>query len=116
MALTSYDDSMSSDRTGHTARLVPGTQHVWEVSWLPGHHLDRNSAITAMVIADASGPGGLDRGHRLWPHIEGWAAELGLTAPTALAAVAAEPPPGAISADKAGKGASAEPADPEAGG
>jgi hypothetical protein len=113
VALTIGDDNMRSDRTGHTARLVPGHRHAWVVSWLPGQHLDRNSAITAMVIADVSGSGGLDRGHRLWPHIEGWAAELGLTAPTALAAVAAEPPPGAISA---GKGASAEPADPEAGG
>ena len=113
MALSIDDDSMSSDRTSHTARLVPGAQHVWEVSWLPGRPMDRNSAITAMVIADVSAPGGLDRGHRLWPHIESWAAELGLTAPTALAAVAAEPPPGAISV---GKGASAEPADPEAGG
>jgi hypothetical protein len=113
MALTINDDSMTSDRTGHTARPVPGHRHAWVVSWLPGHHLDRNSAITAMVIADASGTGGLDRGHRLWPHIEGWAAELGLTAPTALAAIAAEPPPRAPSA---GKGTWAELADPEAGG
>lgn len=113
MALSIDDDSMSSDRTGHTARLVPGTRHAWEVSWLPGCHLDRNSAITAMVIADASGPGGLDRGHRLWPFIEGWAAELGLSAPTALAAIAAEPAPGTVSA---GKDAWAGPADPEAGG
>ena len=113
MTLTINDDSMRSDRTGHTARPVAGAQHTWVVSWLPGHHLDRNSAITAMVIADASGPGGLDRGHRLWQHIESWAAELGLTAPTALAAVAAEAVPGTISA---GKDASAERADPEAGG
>jgi hypothetical protein len=55
MALTINDDSMTSDRTGHTARPVPGHRHAWVVSWLPGHHLDRNSAITAMVIADASG-------------------------------------------------------------
>jgi hypothetical protein len=113
MTLTINDDSMTSDRTGHTARPVPGAQHTWVVSWLPGQHLDRNSAITAMVIADASGTGGLDQGHRLWPHIEGWAAELGMTAPTALAAVAAEPPSRAISA---AKDASAELADPEAGG
>lgn len=112
MALTINDDIMSSDRTGHTAILVPGAQHTWVVSWLPGRHLDRDSAITAMVIADASGPGGLHRGHRLWPHVENWAAELGLTAPTALAAVAAEPPPGGISADQS---ISAEPSGPEAG-
>jgi hypothetical protein len=113
MTLTINDDSMSSDRTGHTARPVPGHRQAWVVSWLPGHHLDRNSAITAMVIADVSGPGGLDRGHRLWPHVEGWAAELGLTARTALGAIAAEPPPRAPSA---GKDTWAEPADPEAGG
>jgi hypothetical protein len=113
MALRIGDENMSSDRTGHTARLVPGAAHTWVVSWLPGQHLDRNSAITAMVIADASGPGGLDRGHRLWPFIEGWAGELGLTAPTALAAVAAEPEPGDISAHK---DTCAELADPEAGG
>lgn len=113
MALTINDNSMCSDRTGHTARLVPGARHTRVMSWLPGHRLDRNSAITAMVIADVSNHGGLDRGRRLWPHIEGWAAEHGLAAPTALAAVAAEPPPGSISA---GNGASGEPADPEAGG
>ena len=113
MALTIGYDGITSDRTAHTARPVPGHRHAWVVSWLPGQHLDRNSAITAMVIADASGPGGMNRGHRLWPHIEGWAAELGLTAPTALAAIAAEPPQGAISA---GKGTMAERADPEAGG
>ncbi len=32
-----------------------------------------------MLLADLSGEGDLDEGHRLWPHIEGWAAELGLT-------------------------------------
>ena len=36
---------------------MPGRAHLWEVSWLPGHRLDRNSAITAMVLADLTGPG-----------------------------------------------------------
>ena len=47
MALTILDDAMSSDRSAHTARAVPGARHRWEVSWLPGRHLDRNSTITA---------------------------------------------------------------------
>ena len=51
------------------------------MSWLPGRHMDRNSAITAMVLADLTGPGDMHAGHRHWPHIEGWAAELALTAP-----------------------------------
>ena len=105
--------ALLGDQTEHTARLTPGSQHLWEVSWLPGRPLDRNGAITAMVLAGQAGNDDLNERHRLWPHIEGWAAELGLTAPTALAAVAAEPPPSSISADK---GVSAEPADPEAGG
>jgi hypothetical protein len=55
------------------------------VSWLPGRLLDRNSAITAMVLADVASTDGVNAGHRLWPHIESWAAELGLTASVALA-------------------------------
>ena len=45
MTLTSTDTTMTSDQTAHTARLAPGSQHLWEVSWLPGQALDRNSAI-----------------------------------------------------------------------
>ena len=47
MAVTILDGSMSSDRTTHRARLIPGRAHLWEVSWLPGHRLDRNRATTA---------------------------------------------------------------------
>ena len=55
----------------------------WEVSWLPGQTLDRNTAITAMILADTAAKDDLREGHRLWPHIQGWAAELGLTGPDA---------------------------------
>ena len=85
MTLTIQDESMSSDRSRHTARLAPGHEHTWYVSWLPGRLLDRNSAITAMTLADVVATDDVHAGHRLWPHIEGWAAELGLTAPQALA-------------------------------
>ncbi len=84
MALTIGDESMSSDRTSHTARRTSGGDHRWEVSWLPGRSLDRNSAITAMVIADATADGDVTTGHQLWIFVEGWAAELGLTAADAV--------------------------------
>jgi len=91
MTMTILDDCMSSDRTPHTARLAPGERHTWEVSWLPGRHMDRNSAITAMVLADMVASDDMKAGHRLWPHVEGWAAELALVAPEALARIASQP-------------------------
>ena len=84
MTLTINDTTMTSDRTAHTARHAP-ERNGWEVSWLPGQTLDRNTAITAMILADTTAEHGLHEGHRLWPHIQGWAEELGLTAPEAIA-------------------------------
>jgi hypothetical protein len=98
MALTINDDHISGDHTRHTARPVPGHPHAWEVSWLPGQVLDRNAAVTAMILADVSGSLDLQPGDRNWPHIEGWAAELGLTAPDALARITQ--PAGDASAEK----------------
>ena len=51
MTLTINDSSMTSDQSAHTARHEPG-RNGWEVSWLPGRTLDRNTAITAMTLAD----------------------------------------------------------------
>jgi hypothetical protein len=84
MTLIINDATMTSDQTAHTARLAPGSQHLWEVSWLPGQALDRNSAITAMTLADIASERGLDERHRLWPFIQSWAAELSLTGPEAI--------------------------------
>jgi hypothetical protein len=81
------------------------------VSWLPGQDLDRNTAITAMALADTAGSGAHDRGHRLWPFVEAWAAELGLSAPDALSRASQPRESGHIS-----KGVSVERADPEAAG
>jgi hypothetical protein len=97
MNLTFTDDTISGDSTRHTARLATGHQHAWEVSWLPGRLLDRNSAITAMVLAEVVGTRVPQAGDRYWPHIEGWAAELGLTAPDALTRISQ--PAGGISAE-----------------
>ena len=90
MTLRIDDAAMSSDRTTHTARQAasgPG----WEVSWLPGQILDRNTAITAMILADTTAEHDLHEGHRLWPHIQSWAEELGLTASDAIAQTSQPP-------------------------
>ena len=93
MTLTIDDTTMTSDQTAHTARQEP-SRNGWEVSWLPGQNFDRNTAITAMILADLVGEEELHEGHRLWPHIQGWAAELGLTGHEAVSA--ASQPPGDI--------------------
>ena len=90
MTLTINDTTMTSDQTAHTARQSP-SGHGWEVSWLPGQTLDRNSAITAMILADTTAEPDVHEGHRLWPHIQGWAAEVGLTAPDAIAKTSQPP-------------------------
>jgi hypothetical protein len=82
---------MSSSRSRHTARITPGSQYAWEVSWLPGRHLNRDEAITAMVIADTTANGEVHPGHRSWPHVQGWADELGMTGPQVLERVAGPP-------------------------
>ena len=109
MALTILDDTISSDRSAHTARALPSRDQTWEASWLPGRLLDRNSAITAMMLADITSSEDMNAGHHLWSHIEAWAAELDLTAPEAAARTRAVPP-------WSRHGKSALPADPEAAG
>ena len=90
MTLTIADTAMSSDRTAHTARHAPG-RNGWEVSWPPGQTLDRNTAITAMTLADTAAEPGLHKSHLLWPHIQSWAQELGLTAPDAITRISQPP-------------------------
>ena len=94
MSLTIGDDTMTSDQSPHTARQVPGHRHGWEVSWLPGQTVDRDTAITAMILADIAATGDIHPDHRLWPAVQSWSAEVGLTGPDAIAR-AAQPPPDA---------------------
>jgi hypothetical protein len=101
----SDDDSINGENTGHTARPAPGRPGAWEVSWLPGRLMSRNTAITALVLADTLASGPVQPGDRLWPHVEGWAEEIGLTASEAVARI--------TEADHANAGMEAE---PEAGG
>jgi hypothetical protein len=65
------------------------------VSWLAGRALDCTSAITAMTLAAHASEPDLNEQHRLWPFIQGWAAELGLTGSDAInrALPARGPPP-----------------------
>ena len=87
--ITITDTDMSSPDTPHTATVTGGG---WQVSWLPGRTLNRNQAITAMIIASTVGGNGVPRADNpIWLHLDGWAAELSLTAPAAVAR-AAEPP------------------------
>jgi hypothetical protein len=97
MTLTITDTTMTSDQSAHTARHAP-ERNGWEVSWLPGQTLDRNTAITAMTLAETTTEPGLREGHRLWPHIQNWAQELGLTAPHAIAR--ASQPPGDLNREQ----------------
>ena len=90
MTLIINDTTMTSDQTKHTARHAP-SRNGWEVSWLPGRALDRNSAITAMILADTAADQRVREGHRLWPQIQSWAAELGLTGTDAVAAISQQP-------------------------
>jgi hypothetical protein len=94
MALIINDTDMTSDQSPHTARQVPGNRHGWEVSWLPGQVLDRNTAITAMTLADIAATGDIPPGHRLWPVVESWSAEVGLTGHDAIAQASQPPPEG----------------------
>ena len=90
MTLTINDTTMTSDQSPHTARRAP-SRNGWEASWLPGRTLDRNSAITAMVLTDIAADERIREGHRLWSHIDGWAAEFGLTGTEAVAAISQSP-------------------------
>ena len=92
MALTINDTTMTSDQSPHTACQAPGHRHGWKVSWLPGQVLDRDTAITAMILADIAATGDIHPDHRLWPAVQSWSAEVGLTGSEALAQ-AAQPPP-----------------------
>jgi len=64
MALTISDNVMTGDRTP-TPRAVQSS--LWEVSWLPCQYLDRNEAITAMVLADTTASGDVNPGDRAGP-------------------------------------------------
>ena len=84
MAIEITDTQMSSSEVPVTAtRSFSADSGTWAVSWLPGRLLTRNQAITAMTLADVLGQD-VPADSRLWPHIGGWAGELGLSTAEAL--------------------------------
>jgi hypothetical protein len=96
--LTITDTDMTSDTTRHSARAwpVPDEPTLWSVTWLPGRALTRDQAITAMTIAEVIAEHDilgdpLHAGHRLWTHLDGWSAELGITGPRSLALASMTP-------------------------
>jgi hypothetical protein len=95
MALIITDTAITSDHSAHTARRSPGSNRGWEVSWLPGTVLDRDTATTAMILADIAAKGDLRQGDRHWPVVEHWAATLGLAGSDAI--TRASQPPGGLS-------------------
>jgi hypothetical protein len=89
------DTEMTSDQTRHTASAIEGSRYgSWTTTWLPGVALSYNQAITAMTIAEVVAThdwkigGGADP---IWVHMDGWAAELGITGPHALAMASMSP-------------------------
>jgi hypothetical protein len=83
------ETEMTSDATRHTAARAADE---WTVTWLPGRVLTQAEAVTAMTIAecliDALDPYSKQR---VWPHIDGWAAELGLSGVDAVAMASLAP-------------------------
>jgi hypothetical protein len=76
---------MTSDVSTHFAAAVPGAGSMWRVSWLPGRLLDRNRAVTAMMLAEVASK----KPPRLL--VDTWATELDLTGADA-ARLVSQPP------------------------
>lgn len=77
------EDSMTSDVTRHTATRTAGG---WAVSWLPGGLLDRDAAITAMMLVNliATTENRMSDNTGFWALANDYAAELGLSGPDAV--------------------------------
>lgn len=88
MAISITDTEMTSDLTTHIAKPWPfNGDPAWSITWLPGRVLTRNQVITAMMIAEtvAAHADHIDQ-HGDWElFVDGWAAELGITGPIAIA-------------------------------
>ena len=93
------DTEMTSDQTRHTAAAVTDSRYgSWTVTWLPGTCLSYNQAITAMTIAEVVAtheflPVGDEAGDvdPIWVHLDGWAAELGISGAKAVVEASLSP-------------------------
>ena len=83
MSLRITNSEIRSDQTAHFAT---GLDEIWRLSWLPCRSVNRNQATTGMVLAETIAVHQVaGDSHRLWPHIQAWAAELDLSGHQALA-------------------------------
>lgn len=87
MGVRIIDDEMSGDTTPHRATLVREQGH-WRVSWSPLALYDRNSAISAMNLAEYIAAYGPESNRSL---IRAVAAKLGTSADEAVAAIQQAP-------------------------
>src|SRR5258708_1381509 len=91
MGIKITDDSMSGDLSPHSAGLWPmpdagEAPTMGRVSWPPERPVGRNEAVSPLVLAETVGATeDLRPDHRLWPFINSWSAELGLSASEAVA-------------------------------
>lgn len=87
MAVKFTDKLMTSNATPHYALAAEGGG--WTASWLHNRTLTHAQAITSMMIAEAVQRLGADEmlssDDGQWGHFDGWAAELGITGPHAVA-------------------------------
>jgi hypothetical protein len=95
MALKITDTEMTSDITRQAARFSENAAAdgggAWLVPWVPARLLTQNQAVTAMTIAEAviAHTGDDDEFADWRKHVDGWAAELGITGPWAILRVQA---------------------------
>ncbi|HUZ53103.1 MAG TPA: hypothetical protein VMU94_11320 [Streptosporangiaceae bacterium] len=83
MTLSITEKTMTSDTTPHSAHRHPEL-NAWRVTWLADRELTRNQAMTAMMLAEKAAAQELPSERDFWPHIDGWAAELGLGSSDAI--------------------------------
>jgi hypothetical protein len=89
MALRITKTEMTSDVTRQAARWSPDAAAdgagAWLVTWVPARLLTQNQAVTAMTIAEVVAEDAAETEFADWRlHVDGWAAELGLTGPWAI--------------------------------
>jgi hypothetical protein len=94
LAIKFTEGTMTCGASGHTAHQDDAG--AWAVSYLPGRVFTHSEAITALSIAEAAvkidaaaGEGDGATWDRLWPHIAGWADELGISPTEAFGAAVA---------------------------
>lgn len=79
-------DTVMTTTCGHSAHAIDVREPYgrWRVSWLGDRTVSRNQATTALVLAAHITAGAASPAHPDWPHVQGWAAELDLTAAEAV--------------------------------